>query len=118
GNPPTRTSPLTSCKPSSISLPTHSAPSSRHAALAETEPVSCQRLGRQPHPPALTLDPQTRPVTSPQRPAGRTHPGRLQIGMVAAFKSERVAAFKSEYPAGFIGIRNRVHLIAPLPSLT
>jgi hypothetical protein len=29
----------------------------------------------------------------------------LQIGMVAAFKSEWVAAFKSEYPAGFIGIR-------------
>ena len=95
------------CKRSSISISTNSASSSRHAALAETEPVSCQRLGGQPHPPALTLDPETRPVTSPQRPAGRPHPGRFQIGMVAAFKSERVAAFKSEYPAGFIGIRIR-----------
>jgi hypothetical protein len=37
--------------------------------------------------------------------AEATHPGRLQIGTVAAFKSEWVAAFKSEYPAGFIGIR-------------
>jgi hypothetical protein len=44
-------------------------------------------------------------MTSLQRPAGRPHPGRLQIGMVAAFKSEWVVAFKSESPAGFIGIR-------------
>ncbi len=102
------------CKRSSISISTNSASSSRHAALAETEPVSCQRLGGQPHPPALTLDPQTRPVTSPQRPAGRPHPGRLQIGMVAAFKSERVAAFKSEYPAGFIGIRTTMYDVIQL----
>jgi hypothetical protein len=40
-----------------------------------------------------------------------THPGRLQIGTVAAFKSEWVAAFKSEYPAGFIGIRTDAHLV-------
>jgi hypothetical protein len=44
-------------------------------------------------------------VTSPSTTRWVTHPGRLQIGTVAAFKSEWVAAFKSEYPAGFIGIR-------------
>jgi hypothetical protein len=42
-------------------------------------------------------------MTSPQRPAGRPHPGRLQIGMVAAFKSE--------YPAGFIGIRTSMSAV-------
>jgi hypothetical protein len=31
--------------------------------------------------------------------------GRLQIGTLAGFKSERVAGFKLECMAGFIGIR-------------
>jgi hypothetical protein len=44
-------------------------------------------------------------VTSPPTTRWVIHPGRLQIGTVAAFKSEWVAAFKSEYPAGFTGIR-------------
>jgi hypothetical protein len=56
-----------------------------------------------------TLDPKLMFMTSPQRTARRPHPGRLQIGMVAAFKSEWVAAFKSESPAGFIGIPGRLH---------
>jgi hypothetical protein len=46
-----------------------------------------------------------------------THPGRLQIGMVAAFKSEWVAAFKSEPPAGFIGIRKRLLRFDPRGSI-
>ncbi len=33
--------------------------------------------------------------------------GRLQVGMMAGFKSERVAGFNLECIAGFIGIRKR-----------
>jgi len=32
--------------------------------------------------------------------------GRLQIGTMAGFKSERVAGFNLECMAGFVGIRN------------
>jgi hypothetical protein len=32
--------------------------------------------------------------------------GRLQIGTVAGFKSERVAGFNLECMAGFVGIRS------------
>jgi len=39
------------------------------------------------------------------RPAGTPPGGRLQIGTVANFKSERVAGFNLECMAGFVGIR-------------
>ncbi len=43
--------------------------------------------------------------TSSPRPAGTPPSGRLQIGTMAGFISERVAGFKLECLAGFVGIR-------------
>ena len=40
-------------------------------------------------------------------PASNRNPGRLQIGMVAGFRSESVAGFLLELVAGFVGIRIR-----------
>ena len=59
-----------------------------------TPPMKATRQWLHPLHPCLTGQP-TRDITPTTR--WETHPGRLQIGMMAPFKSE--------YPAGFIGIR-------------
>ena len=46
----------------------------------------------------------------PLDPWKRTTGGRLQIGMLAGFKSESVAGFLLECVAGFVGIRIRSSL--------
>jgi DDE superfamily endonuclease len=62
------------------------------------------------------LDPNRKTRTTSPRPAGMPLGGRLQIGTMAGFKSERVAGFNLECVAGFIGIRRsppkpRIHRI-------
>ncbi len=54
------------------------------------------------------LDPGRKTRTTSSRPAGMPPRGRLQIGTMAGFKSERVAGFILECVAGFVGIRRCV----------
>ena len=51
------------------------------------------------------LDPDRKTRKTSSRPAGMPPGGRLQIGTMAGFKSERVAGFNLECMAGFVGIR-------------